>query len=228
MQLLQYSGILNNLSVSNKFPFEQVYNYNKEFRTGLRWDPFTPLHIIDNQLWSMCLHGIHTVPSQGNPKQYTLKQHQITRIPAKQGDIKWKHCFDYNLGGCNHPSCSFSHICRVCAGQHPATTCNQCQQYYNSATSFNTLHTQPSANQQPWDTPPTPLHAQPIHLTEQYYMPPTPLQLHRLRELLQLHPNRTKVNYVLDSLTHRFALEYQGHFKFHAPSTLHQQRRTEQ
>ena len=27
MQLLQYSGIVNNLS--NRFPFEQVYNYNK-------------------------------------------------------------------------------------------------------------------------------------------------------------------------------------------------------
>ena len=81
MQLLQYSGILDNLSY--KFPFEQVYNYDKEFRTGLRWDPFKPWHMIDNQLWSMWLHGIHTLPIQANHTQYNFKLQQTTRPAAK-------------------------------------------------------------------------------------------------------------------------------------------------
>ena len=63
-------------------------------------------------------------------------------------------------------------------------------------------------------------HTQPIQLTEQLYISPLPLQVHRLRELLVLHPTWDKVNYVLDGLTHGFALEYQGHFKFRAPQNL--------
>ena len=72
MPLLQYSGLLNNLS--HKFPFDQVYAYDKEFLADLQWNPDKPWNVIDTQLWSMCLHGIHTLPNQGNPKQYNFKK----------------------------------------------------------------------------------------------------------------------------------------------------------
>ena len=66
MQLLQYSGILNNLS--SRFPFDQVYRYDKEFRANLDWYPNKDWNIIDTQLWSMALHGVNTLPNQGNPR----------------------------------------------------------------------------------------------------------------------------------------------------------------
>ena len=60
MELLQYINMLNNLS--DKFPFHQVYAYDKEFRAKLEWYPAKPWNVIDQQLWSTTLHGIHTLP----------------------------------------------------------------------------------------------------------------------------------------------------------------------
>ena len=45
MELLQYIGMLNNLS--DKFPFHQVYTYDKEFRAELEWCPTKPWNLID-------------------------------------------------------------------------------------------------------------------------------------------------------------------------------------
>ena len=114
MPLLQYSGLLNNLS--SKFPFDQVYAYDKEFRADLQWNPDKPWNVIDNQLWSMCLHGIHTLPHQGNPKQYNFKKTNRPSTGQQRGNSEsnFKHCFDYNRGGCNRPSCVFPHICGKC------------------------------------------------------------------------------------------------------------------
>ena len=72
MQLSQYVGLLNNLS--DKFPFHQVYACDKEFRAELEWYPEKTWNVIDQQLWSTTLHGIHTLPHQGNPQQYSFKQ----------------------------------------------------------------------------------------------------------------------------------------------------------
>ena len=93
MQLLQYVGILNNLS--SWFPFDQVYRYDKEFRADLDWYPNKDWHIIDTQLWSMALHGVHTLPNQGNPKQYTFKP-KNPRRPLAGMDNQFKNCFDHN------------------------------------------------------------------------------------------------------------------------------------
>ena len=49
IKLFQYSGRLNNLA--GKFPFDQVYAYNKEFRADLEWFPDKPWDQIDQQLW---------------------------------------------------------------------------------------------------------------------------------------------------------------------------------
>ena len=124
MPLLQYSGLLNNLS--NKFPFDQVYAYDKEFRADLQWNQDKPWNVIDNQLWSMCLHGNHTLPHQGNPKQYNFKKTSRPSTGQQRGnsETSYKHCFDYNRGGCNRPSCVFPHICGKCGStSHTISYC---------------------------------------------------------------------------------------------------------
>ena len=114
MQLLQYTGLLYNLS--DKFPFHQVYAYDKEFRAELEWAPDTPWNIIDQQLWVTTLHGIHTLPHQGNLQQYTFKPRQQQQQQQGKGfvrssDNQFRNCFDFNRGGCTHPSCTFPHVC---------------------------------------------------------------------------------------------------------------------
>ena len=59
INLVQYLGILNNLA--GKFPFTQVYNYDKDFRQQMEEQPDMPWHRIDQQLWSTSLHGINTI-----------------------------------------------------------------------------------------------------------------------------------------------------------------------
>ena len=141
MPLLQYSGLLNNLS--SKFPFDQVYAYDKEFRADLQWNPNKQWNVIDTQLWSMCLHGIHTLPHQGNPRQYTFKKpnRSDTRARPTQGTIK--HCFDHNRGGCFRPSCVFPHICGNCGASNHITT--QCR--VGSSSSYNSQQQQTKVGQ---------------------------------------------------------------------------------
>ena len=127
MQLLQYTGLLNNLS--DKFPFHQVYAYDKEFRAELEWAPDTPWNIIDSQLWETTLHGIHTLPHQGNPQQYAFRpkqQQSLGKSYNKGSDNQFRNCFDFNRGGCTRPSCTFPHVCGRC--RSPAHTTPNCPQ----------------------------------------------------------------------------------------------------
>ena len=127
MELLQYVGMLNNFS--DKFPFHQVYAYDKEFRAELEWYPAKPWNFIDQQLWSTTLHGIHTLPHQGNPQQYVFKQKAGaggTKSQPRGVDNQFRNCFDYNRGGCNRPSCSFPHVCGRCGSSaHTTFNCPQ-------------------------------------------------------------------------------------------------------
>ena len=93
MQLLQYSSILNNMS--SRFPFDQVYRYDEEFRADLDWYPNKEWSIIDTQLWSMALHGVNTLPNQGNSRQYTFKPKGACRTPTGI-ENQFKNCFDHN------------------------------------------------------------------------------------------------------------------------------------
>ena len=74
MPLLQNSGLLNNLS--SKFPFEQVYAYDKEFRADLQWNPDKPWNVIDTQLWSMCYAWDPHPSSPGQPATIHLQEGQ--------------------------------------------------------------------------------------------------------------------------------------------------------
>ena len=59
INLVQYSGILNNLA--KKFPFAQVYSYDKDFRQQMQEQPEMPWQKIAQQLWLTSLHGINTI-----------------------------------------------------------------------------------------------------------------------------------------------------------------------
>ena len=129
IKLLQYSGRLNNLA--GKFPFDQVYAYDKDFQANLEWFPNKPWDQIDQQLWSLTLHGIHTMPHQGNPQQYQFWKQQLQQQGWKVSqdrapDNQYSNCFDHNRGGCSHPSCIFPHVCGRCGS--PAHTTPFCPQ----------------------------------------------------------------------------------------------------
>ena len=53
--MIQYSHFIN--EQSGKFPFQQVYTYDKKFFHQLATNPLIPWNQIDNQLWSRELHG---------------------------------------------------------------------------------------------------------------------------------------------------------------------------
>ena len=149
IKLLQYSGRLNNLA--GKFPFEQVYAYDKEFQADLEWLPDKPWDQIDQQLWSLTLHGIHTMPHQGNPQQYQFRKQQ----PQQQGwkasqtkapDNQYRNCFDHNRGGCSRPSCIFPHVCGRCGSPaHTTPFCPQRKQQQQGSTAATTTQSNPTA-----------------------------------------------------------------------------------
>ena len=144
MQLLQYSGLLNNLV--GKFPFSQVYMYDKEFCLELQQLPSTPWNVIDTQLWSKCLHGINTMGSfRQEQQQPTMQQHK----KATKVDWPFQHCFAHSRGGCTHPSCNFPHVCGWC-GMYSHTT-NNCASK-SGGTSGQQQPTYPSSTTQQHNT----------------------------------------------------------------------------
>ena len=129
IELVQYSGILNNLA--GKFPFVQVYNYDKEFRQELEEDPQLQWNKINQQIWAVTLHGIHTL-NQNQQQQPNRFQSQGKQQFKKRTEWPFRHCYDHSRGGCNRPSCTFPHICGIC-GSHNHTTPN-CPQYRGGQT----------------------------------------------------------------------------------------------
>ena len=123
MQLVQYAGLLNNLA--GKFPFYQVYNYDKEFRKELEQVPGLQWNKIDQQLWSTCLHGVN-IMSQNQTRN--LQQPQQQYCQQQQTEWPFCHCFTHSRGGCNCPSCKFPHICGWCgAANHVTSNCYSCE-----------------------------------------------------------------------------------------------------
>ena len=57
LPLVHYFHLIN--EQAGKFPFSQVYAYDKYFRHQEVADLLTPWNQIDNQLWSRELHGQH-------------------------------------------------------------------------------------------------------------------------------------------------------------------------
>ena len=66
LPMIQYSHFIN--EQSGKFPFQQVYAYDKKFHHQLTTNLLIPWNQIDNQLWSRELHGqaIKEKPAESN------------------------------------------------------------------------------------------------------------------------------------------------------------------
>ena len=72
LPMVQYKHIIN--EQAGKFPFQQVYAYDKHFHWQLAGDPSIPWNQIDNQLWSRELHGVHQKDlGQNGPSQTSLQ-----------------------------------------------------------------------------------------------------------------------------------------------------------
>ena len=210
MQLVQYAGLLNNLA--GKFPFYQVYNYDKEFQRELEQVPGLQWNKIDQQLWSTCLHGVN-IMSQNQPRGLQQPQQQCWQ--QQQFEWPFHHCFTHSRGGCNCPSYKFPHICGWCgAANHVTSNCYSRKKITSYQYSTNLRALQP---QRP--------HQQQLQKPAQWpsreeYVPPTPLQPDKLRHLLCYHPQQHRVNYILKGLTDGFSLEYTGPISFWAPKNL--------
>ena len=108
LPLVQYSHLIN--EQAGKFPFSQVYAYDKHFRHQVAADLLTPWNQIDKQLWSRELHGQHPT---------------WDKVSSQQQD-NFCVCFDYNKGKCTRTQCRFPHKCSKCARPgHPATNCRR-------------------------------------------------------------------------------------------------------
>ena len=89
INLVQYIGILNNLI--GKFPFVQVYDNDKDFRQQMEEQPDMPWHKIDQQLWSMSLHGINTInQGQHQPQHQGGGQQRQQQFRRKQEWPLWQ------------------------------------------------------------------------------------------------------------------------------------------
>ena len=136
INLVQYLGILNNLA--GKFPFTQVYNYDKDICQQMEEQPDMPWHRIDQQLWSTSLHGINTINQMlHKPQQQGSGQARQQQFCKKQ-DWPFHHCFDHSRGNCTRQSYSFPHICGYCGSPNHTTyncpTCQEHQQQYHNST----------------------------------------------------------------------------------------------
>ena len=169
IKLLQYSGHLNNLA--GKFPFDQVYAYDKEFRADLEWFPDKPWDQIDQQLWSLTLHGIHTMPHQENPQQYQFWKQQL----QQQG---WK------CHRARHLTTSTEIV--LITTEEAATTPLASSNMYvadvdHQLTQPHFAHNESSNNKAVQQQQP---HSQILQLAEETYIPPMPLKHNQLSELL--------------------------------------------
>ena len=135
INLVQYSGILNNLA--GKFPFAQVYNYDKDFCQQMEQQPEMLWHQIDQQLWSTSLHGINTINQSQHQQQCTGGSQNRQQQFRKKQEWPFRHCFDHSRGNCTRQSCSFPHICGYCGSPNHTTyncpTCQEQQQYSSSS-----------------------------------------------------------------------------------------------
>ena len=206
MELLQYVGMLNNLS--DKFPFYQVYTYDKEFQAEFEWYPTKPWNVIDQQLWSTTLHGIHTLPCQGNMQQYVFKQKAAGTTSSSKSqprglDNQFRNCFDFNRGGCSHPSCSFLHVCGWCGVLSTYNTQLPTKESTAATTATATWYCSSGNN---WKRQHT--YHKPHSSTGGYKSCYNSIQ------------TVDKVNYVLQGLQHGFSLKYAGPFLFPTPANL--------
>ena len=168
INLAQYVGILKNLA--GKFPFVQVYNYDKDFRQQMEQESDLPWLKIDQQLWSMSLHGIHTI-NQAQQPQWQRGRQQRQSFQKKQ-DWPFRHCFDHSRGAATGSHAVFhTYADTVEAPITQPTTAPHAKTILNSTTAQQGSS---KAVQPPKGIPST-----------EQYVPPMPLKVDHLWVVLQ-------------------------------------------
>lgn len=100
--------------------------YDENFRCKHKGQPAIPWHQLDTEEFSWASNDPSYTPYEEFQKRkqprFNFKRTTSTSAPAARPLV----CFAYNaIHGCREPNCRYKHICRKCARQHPAVTCQQ-------------------------------------------------------------------------------------------------------
>ena len=107
-ELIQYNHIIQTVAVS--YSWDNVYQYDKEFRRHMERHPSHSWGVILQQAWTMFLKDIIVHHSNATPSENFSGCHD----PAKAG-VACKLCIDFNAGHCSYSNkCKFEHKCGFC------------------------------------------------------------------------------------------------------------------
>ena len=116
-ELIQYNHIIHMASLT--YAWDNVYKYDRLFRSHITQHPTRSWSIILQQAWSITLkdkHGTNSSTGGGD-----------SRGRGRQHDL----CFRYNRGKCSYGTkCKFEHHCAVCNKfGHGAFSCRKLQDF---------------------------------------------------------------------------------------------------
>ena len=116
-ELIQYSHIIN--SISAQYHWDNVYNYDKDFRLHMARYPDRSWSLILHQAWAMRLR--ERVNSNNNSQNYSG--------PGKNGKRNNEVCRRFNRGRCTFgTNCKYEHRCLYCNKYgHPIMHCRKAQ-----------------------------------------------------------------------------------------------------
>ena len=105
-ELIQYNHIIHTAFLT--FAWDNVYQYDKEFRLHLSRHPEHSWSVILQQAWTMYLKDrVSNTSAQNNGS--------ANSPGGGRGAKSKKICFDFNSGYCSYGSrCKFDHRCGVC------------------------------------------------------------------------------------------------------------------
>ena len=111
-ELIEYNHVIHSISLS--FTWENVYDYDKDFRLHLAKHPQCSWAIILQQAWSMRLRDRVRHDTPNNRQQYQAQQTGDNSFSKSKSPIN-DYCRRFNKGKCNlGQECSFEHRCTYC------------------------------------------------------------------------------------------------------------------
>ena len=132
-ELIQYNHIIHTASLT--YQWENVYQYNKEFRLHLIHHPECSWGVILQQAWSMYLKDKISANNQGGSPSNPHKSVKSKKI-----------CYEINSGYCSYATrCKFDHHCGVCGKyRHGTYNCRKatCKLFGSNSGSFNEFRDQ--------------------------------------------------------------------------------------
>ena len=122
-ELLQYHHVIE-VAVSN-YHWDNVYQYDREFRIHTSENPERNWGIILQQAWSLYLKN-QISQNNGGPSPRSVSQNS-----GSNREFHKKTCFMYNRGKCTYGfCCKFEHRCGICGKTgHGAYNCRKAMDY---------------------------------------------------------------------------------------------------